>query len=54
MLDMLLERLVEKPGLYQDEMAAFLFDEFNVLVTTSTINRALKSIGWLYIICLLL
>ena|SRR2546423_5888641 len=27
MLDALLERLLEKPGLYQDEMAVYLFDE---------------------------
>jgi transposase len=46
MLDALREVLLEEPGLYQDEMAVFLYDEFNVLVTTSTISRALKSIGW--------
>jgi transposase len=46
MIDALRERLLEKPGLYQDEMAVFLFDEFNVLVTPSSISRALKSIGW--------
>jgi tricorn protease-like protein len=27
-------------------MAVFLWDEFEVQVTTSTISRALKSIGW--------
>jgi hypothetical protein len=46
MLDALKERLSEKPGLYQDEMAGFLFDEFNVLLTTTYISRALASIGW--------
>ena len=41
MLDALCERLLEKPRLYQDETAVFLFDEFNVLVPTSTISSAL-------------
>jgi hypothetical protein len=44
MLDALRERLLEKPGLYQDEMAVFLYDEFSVLITTSSIHRALASI----------
>jgi len=38
MLSALLERLIEKPELYQDEMAIFLYDEFDVLVTTSSIS----------------
>ena len=46
MLSALLEHLVEKPEQYQDEMAVFLYDEFSVLLTTSTISRALKSTGW--------
>lgn len=46
MLDALRERLLEKPGMYQDEMAVFLFDEFDVLMNTSAISRALASIGW--------
>jgi Winged helix-turn helix len=46
MLDALREHLLEKPGLYQDEMAIFLYDEFGVLVTIPNISRALKSIGW--------
>jgi transposase len=46
MLDALRERLLEKPGLYLDEMTVFLYDEFGVLVTISTISRSLKSIGW--------
>ena len=45
MLDALCERLLEKPNLYQDEMAIFLWDEFEVLVTTFSIGRALASIG---------
>jgi hypothetical protein len=35
-----------KPGLYQDEKAIFLYDEFDVLVNTSGIILALASIGW--------
>jgi transposase len=46
MREALRERLLEKPGLYQDKMAIFLHDEFNVLVTTSSIWRALESMGW--------
>jgi transposase len=46
MLDALREHLLEKPGLYQDEMAIFLYDEFSVLVIISNISKALKSIGW--------
>lgn len=46
MLNALREHLLEKPGLYQDEMAVFLYDEFNIHVTTISISRALKSIGW--------
>jgi transposase len=46
MMDALCDHLLEKPGLYLDEMAVFLWDEFGVLVTASTISRALTSIGW--------
>jgi transposase len=46
MLDALREHLLEKPGLYQDEMVIFLYDEFRVLVTVPNISKALKSIGW--------
>lgn len=46
MLNALLERLIEKPGLYEDEMIVFLYDEFDTLVTTTTISRALTSAGW--------
>jgi transposase len=46
MLDALREHLLEKPGLFQDEMVIFLYDEFSVLVTIPNISRALKSIGW--------
>jgi transposase len=40
MRDALRERLLEKPGMYQDEMAVFLYDEFNILVNTMSISRA--------------
>jgi transposase len=46
MLDALCERLIEKPYLYQDEMVVFLWDEFEILVTTHSISRALASIRW--------
>jgi hypothetical protein len=45
MLETLCEHLLEKPGQYLNEMAVFSLDEFEALVTTSTISRALKSIG---------
>jgi hypothetical protein len=45
MLDALCEHLLEKPGLYQDEMVLFLLDEFKVHATTFSIARALKSIS---------
>jgi hypothetical protein len=34
MLDALREHLLEKPGLYQEEMALFLWDEFGVHIST--------------------
>jgi transposase len=46
MLDALRERLIEKPDQYLDEMAVFLWDEFEAQVATSNISRALKSIRW--------
>jgi transposase len=46
MLDALCEYLLEKPGLYRDEMVLFVLDEFNTHVTASSIGRALKSHGW--------
>jgi hypothetical protein len=42
MLSALLDQLIE---LYQDEMATFLYDEFDVVVTTPTLCRALASAG---------
>jgi hypothetical protein len=46
MLDALCDHLLEKPGLYQSEMILFLLDEFDVLVTASSIGRTLRSRGW--------
>ena len=46
MLSALLEQLIEKPELYQDEMVIFLYNEFDVLVITPSISRALASAGW--------
>jgi transposase len=46
MLKALCEHLIEKPDLYLDEMAMFLWDEFKISVTTSSIWRALAPHGW--------
>lgn len=46
MLEALCEYLMEKPTLYQDEMALFLWDEFGKHVTIQSISRALASVGW--------
>lgn len=46
MFSALCDRLIEKPGMYRDEMVVFLWDEFETLVTTSSIGRALTSAGW--------
>lgn len=46
MLEALCEHLKEKPTLYQDEMAVFLWDEFGKHVTVQSISRALASVGW--------
>lgn len=46
MLDALCDHLVEKPGLYIEAMAVFLWDQFRVLPSTSSIQRALSLHGW--------
>lgn len=46
MLRALCEHLLEKPELYQDEMALFLWDEFEVYATVHSIGRALASVSW--------
>jgi hypothetical protein len=44
MLAALCERLLGKPGMYQDEMAAFLHDKFGITVSVSSIVRLLAFI----------
>jgi hypothetical protein len=39
-LGALCDRLIEKPHMYRDETALFLWDEFDVQVTSSSIGRA--------------
>ena len=46
MLDGLLHRLTEKPCLYVEEMMIFLWNEFDVLPSPSSIKRALSREGW--------
>lgn len=43
MLEALCDQLLEKPNMYLDEMAIFLWDEFDVQATKSSISRALAS-----------
>jgi len=45
MVDALFNHLVENPGLYIKEIATFLFDEFNVISSISSIKRALYWAG---------
>ncbi|KAJ6178165.1 hypothetical protein N7519_008626 [Penicillium mononematosum] len=45
MLDTLYNYLAKIPGLYLEEMAKFLWDEFNVLPSSSGIQRALSRVG---------
>lgn len=45
MVQVLCDDLVEKPHFYLDEMVVFLWDEFEVLVTTWSTRRALKCEG---------
>jgi hypothetical protein len=47
MLDALREYLLKKPGLYLDEIAVFLYNEFGIYVSILSISRSLKSIKWL-------
>jgi transposase len=45
-LDALLDRLLVKPDLYLDEMAEFIWDEFNLSVSTDSVRRSLKACNW--------
>ena len=46
MVEALLFHLFEKPDLYLEEMAWFLWDEFEVIASTSLISRVLKKADW--------
>ncbi|KAJ5101023.1 hypothetical protein N7456_007075 [Penicillium angulare] len=46
MVDTLCNHLAEKPGLYVEEMALFLWEEFRVLPSSSSVKRALARAGW--------
>lgn len=45
MLDALCDHLIKKPSLYIEEMARFLWDEFNILPSSSSIQRALPRLA---------
>jgi transposase len=42
----LCDHLLEKPYLYLDEMVLFVWDEFQEMMTTCCISRAVKREGW--------
>ena len=42
----LLDFLEYKPTSYLDEMCWFLFDEFEIVLSTSTVSRVLHELGW--------
>jgi len=46
MLDALCEHLLVKLWEYQDELALWLWEEFGVHITVSSVSRALDSIHW--------
>jgi hypothetical protein len=46
MVEALREYLLEKPNRFLDELAILLWDDFEVLITTISISRALASMGW--------
>lgn len=46
MLEALCDHRLEKPNIYLDEMAIFLWDEFAIQAIKSSISRALASKGW--------
>jgi hypothetical protein len=46
MLEALQEYLLERPDRYLDELAVFLWDEFEALIPSCTIGKTLKSAGW--------
>jgi transposase len=46
MVEALLDYLSNKPELYLEEMAWFIWDEFKVVISTSALSRALDKAGW--------
>lgn len=44
--EQLLGYLEQRPTAYLDEMCWFLFDEFDISVSKSTVCRALQRLGW--------
>jgi arginine repressor len=46
-LDALCKKLLAELGLYQDEMACFVHNEFGIEVLQASVSRALASIEWL-------
>ena len=46
MIKAICDNLSKKPGFYLEETVVFLWDEFQAMVTTSSIRRALIAKGW--------
>ena len=46
MMSALCDHFLERPTLYQDEMAEYLMAEFGGYVSKHAVRRALLSIGW--------
>ena len=45
-IEQLLMYLDQRPTSYLDEICWFLYDEFDVLVSESTVSRTLKQMAW--------
>jgi transposase len=45
-LNALCKKLLTEPGLYQDDMAHFVHNEFGIEVSQASVSRALASIEW--------
>jgi hypothetical protein len=46
MVEALLDYLSNKPELYLEEMACFIWDEFKVVISMGALSRALGKAGW--------
>ncbi|KAF4547004.1 Hypothetical protein D9617_72g012000 [Elsinoe fawcettii] len=44
-LSALLQVLIHKPSMFLDEMAVFLYDQFGIQASLTTVHRALDSVG---------